>query len=269
MQFRVGSCTIEHAAPKELDNVIHNVVPRKVKRRDSSLSFQRKLSSLRQQDRHHHMGSPTADYEPTPRPGDNQHGYTAGSAQSSSTSSAEFNWRVTAFMLLWLLFMGLVLFVLLFSYCKNGKKQQNDSTPSVTAAPATAVALPKDNESNVEGGNINVVVAEEIVDVQLRTDNSSTNDSSSGKNSRKSIIYLIMVFSFLVALPLSIVVHTTCEYVGVDEDPDFLSLGLWTAVLTYNSLTNKGGEGVCYSYHHASTNSEKKTRIVISKSTVL
>ena len=77
-------------------------------------------------------------------------------------------------------------------------------------------------------------------------------DDGSGKTESRIIVLLPTLAAF-IAFVLSIVPHTSCNFVRVNpwssyDDHPFYSMGLWRAEFIYNSTARFGGEDECYSY---------------------
>lgn len=175
------------------------------------------------------------DLAPEDRPPDGTVGGDVVSGQTNTqveTSHSEIAWRMIVFLflgVLFLVFCGILLFLL-------GRKRRRPQVATTTSV------LGVEKRTVSETNEQQEVEAEPIADAQL----SHQDTNADGKD---IWAFSIMALSAMVALPLSIVTHTICEYVNIDNDndPDFLSIGLWSVALSYDGTTRSGGEGRCYS----------------------
>ena len=155
----------------------------------------------------------------------------AESGPTPIESSSHTAWLTITFMLLGILVL-VFCSILLFVYLRK-KRLPLVMVRSSTMVPAVSTT------SKGEGEELG---AEPIVDVMLAHEDITV-------RIHKFWAFIIMAISAIVALSLSIVTHTSCEYMEVDTEygSGFLSLGLWSVALTYDGSTGSGGDGTCYS----------------------
>jgi hypothetical protein len=149
---------------------------------------------------------------------------------SESSSSSEINWAVTSFLILWSL--GLVLLGTVLALVWQDKKRLRANTNASGAA----------------------VVQEPAEDVEASSKNNHDEQAavllvSLSPGSRLSLA--IAMFAAVTAFCVSIVPHTSCEYLELsenDRDGELISLGLWKVAYAYNRTNEDfGGENKCYS----------------------
>lgn len=165
-----------------------------------------------------------------------------------SSSSSGINWAMISVLILWAL--GLVLLGIVLARVRQETRRRRDAT-STNASTAAAM-----QEPDVEASNkINDQHEQQQQQQQEQADAvavlvSSSSATRSSSSSRRSSL-AIPLFSAVTAFCISIVPHTSCDYLELSEDDsngDLLSLGLWNVAYVNGKAPDLGGgEHECYS----------------------
>eukprot|EP00977_Amphora_coffeiformis_P010624 scaffold2501_cov174-Amphora_coffeaeformis.AAC.20 len=151
------------------------------------------------------------------------------------SSDSKIAWCTIIFMLLGVLFIVFCGILLVLCLQKRRRPQEvATTTTAITEAAAMTTTTSKGEDPEARAGS--------IVDVHLANEDASASNDNFWA-------FMIMAVSAMAALSLSIVTHTSCEYMDVDNeyDSDFSSIGLWSVALTYDGSTGTGGDDTCYS----------------------
>jgi hypothetical protein len=160
-------------------------------------------------------------------------------ASRSGSSSALFHWELLCFFALWV-FACIVLVSLISRRCSHCRRNQRDATSS-----------PKQPEPS-----------EDDVETAVETEPSVVGDDKGDSCSRQPI-RIIMILSTMVALCLSILVHTSCHFLdaAVEESGVVDSMGLWKAA--------SHERGVCYGTSRVPYDQAEDTSQVVARVTAV
>jgi hypothetical protein len=156
-------------------------------------------------------------------------------------------WRVICFSILWALGLALLLALLLIFIQEHRRRPVTNTTTATATATATATDDVENQDKDQDSG--------------------PHQQSGPPQHPWYRNAVVIPTLTAAIAFSLSVVPHTSCEFMQLSYGRELISIGLWS--VAYDKNGDFGGEGICYSNFRTDTFSVDSALTVARVSAIL